>query len=450
MTPTPTPTVTVTPGGCGGTPPEAGTVVRTLAYHQITSLSPNGVWTTSRGAMVSANGQRAAFAAGYDPTRFYVMNADGSGVPLQVDVRTGSEGVGAPEVDISADGSRLITVGAEKDYWIVRAVNADGSNLHPVITLGRYLGFRLSGDGSQVFFLNPEDFDLNGQRYKAGLYSVSVDNPAQVRKIVDRDAMAQLYGVASDGVRPVGTAFGASRDSSRFVFAASIPDHGARVLLVNGDGSGLAEHPFPDNYFWQAPNVGISGDGSKVFYLGQKNPCCSAPYELGVFAYGSGARTVLSDYGGPNTDGQIAQLSYDGSKLYYVGMLYNTDGSGRLELAIPGPSYSSDPPSVVSNYGLFLASMNDSATRFLYRIDYNTGQPVQLARLGPEPARPGLGACGHRPQDRAALCSGGRQLGGDNQRPRQHESDARAGQRRVAARRSQRQHRAERRHDSAR
>ena len=150
----------------------------------------------------------------------------------------------------------------------------------------------------------------------------------------------------------------------------------ARVLLVNGDGSGLAEHPFPDNYFWQAPNVGISGDGSKVFYLGQKNPCCSAPRELGVFAYGSGARTVLSDYGGPNTDGQIAQLSYDGSKLYYVGTLYNTDGSGRLELAIPGPSYSSDPPSVVSNYGLFLASMNDSATRFLYRIDYNTGQPV--------------------------------------------------------------------------
>ena len=125
--------------------------MRTLAYHQITTLSPNGVWTTSRGAIISANGQRAAFAAGYDPTRFYVMNADGSGAPLQVDVRTGSEGVGAPEVDISADGSRLITVGAEKDYWVVRAVNADGSNLHPVITLGRYLGFRLSGDGSQVF-----------------------------------------------------------------------------------------------------------------------------------------------------------------------------------------------------------------------------------------------------------------------------------------------------------
>ena len=239
---TPTPSPTWTPGGCGG-PTEAGTIVRTLAYHQITALSPNGVWTTSRGAMISANGQRAAFAAGYDPTRFYVMNADGSGAPLQVDVRTGSEGVGAPEVDISADGSRLITVGAEKDYWVVRAVNADGSNLHPVITLGRYLGFRLSGDGSQVFFLNPEDFGLNGQQYKAGLYAVSVDNPAQVRKIVDRDAIALLYGVASDGVRPVGTAFGASRDSSRFVFAAAIPDHGTRVLLVNGNGSGLAEPP---------------------------------------------------------------------------------------------------------------------------------------------------------------------------------------------------------------
>lgn len=383
-----TPTPTRPPGGCGD-PGEAGTIVRTLVYHQITSLSPDGVWTTSRGAIISANGQRAAFAVGYDPTRFYVMNADGSGAPLQVDVRTGSEGVGAPEVDISADGTRLITVGAEKDYWIVRAVNADGSNLHPVITLGRYLGFRLSGDGSQVFFLNPEDFDLNSQRYKAGLYAVSVDNPTQVRKIVDRDAIAQLYGVASDGVRPVGTAFGASRDSSRFAFAAAVPDHGVRVLLVNGNGGGLAEHPFPDNYFWQAPNVAISGDGSKVFYLGQKTPCCSAPYEMGVFAYGSGARTVLSDYGGGNTDNQIAQLSYDGAKLYYVGMLYNTDGSGRLELAIPGPGYSGDPPSIVNSYGLFLASMNDGATRFLYRPFYNSGEPLQLATLDLDPA--GLG-----------------------------------------------------------
>ena len=387
-TASPTPTATVTPGGCGG-PTEAGTVVRTLVYHQITSLSPNGVWDTPRGAIISANGQRAAFAAGYDPTRFYVMNADGSGAPLQVDVRTGAEGVGAAEVALSADGSRLITVGAEKDYWIVRAVNADGSNLHPVITLGRYLGFRLSGDGSQVFFLNPEDFDLNSQRYKAGLYAVSVDNPTQVRKIVDRDAIAQLYGVASDGVRPVGTAFGASRDSSRFAFTASVPDHGVRVLLVNGDGSGLAAHPFPDNYFWQAPNVAISGDGSKVFYLGQKSPCCSAPYEMGVFAYGSGTRTVLSDYGGGNTDNQIAQLSYDGSKLYYVGILYNTDGSGRLELAIPGPGYGGDPPSIVNGYGLFMASMNDGATRFLYRPFYNSGEPLQLATLDLNPA--GLG-----------------------------------------------------------
>ena len=41
-TPTPTrtatATATVTPGGCGG-PTEAGTVVRTLAYHQLTSFT---------------------------------------------------------------------------------------------------------------------------------------------------------------------------------------------------------------------------------------------------------------------------------------------------------------------------------------------------------------------------------------------------------------------------
>ena len=398
-TPTPTasrtPTVspTPTPGGCGLTPPEAGTIVRTLAYHQITTLSPNGVWDTARGAIISANGQRAAFTSGYDPTRFYVMNADDSGSPMEVDARTGDGGVGSPYVEISADGSRLITVGAQKDYWIVRAVNADGSDLHTVITLGRYLIFRLSGDGSQVFFQNPEDFDLNGQHYKAGLYAVSVTNSAQVRKIVDRDAIATLYGVDPNGVRFAGgdsNYFAASRDGSRFVFSVAPTYHNARVLRVNGDGSALAEYSFPSDYFWHVENLGISGDGSKVFYLGQQNPCCSAPYELGVFGFGGGTKTVLGDYGGPNTDGQIAQLSHDGSKLYYVGTLYNTDASGRLALAIPGPGLSGDPPLIINNYGLFQASMTDSATRFLYKADYNTGQPLQLAILDVNPASLGL------------------------------------------------------------
>ena len=37
-TPSCTPTATVTPGGCSLTPPVAGTVVRMLAYHQLTSF----------------------------------------------------------------------------------------------------------------------------------------------------------------------------------------------------------------------------------------------------------------------------------------------------------------------------------------------------------------------------------------------------------------------------
>ena len=49
-TPTATPTTTRTPGGCGG-PTEAGTVVRTLAYHQLTSFtSLSGKYTAASGA----------------------------------------------------------------------------------------------------------------------------------------------------------------------------------------------------------------------------------------------------------------------------------------------------------------------------------------------------------------------------------------------------------------
>ena len=377
-------TPTVTPG-CGD--PADGRIARTLVYHQLTSHGPEGVWTTWRGAMLSADGRRAAYAVGSDPVRFYVMNADGSGLPEQVDARSGREGIHDVEVDISADGSRVITIGRDGDYWIVWAVNADGSDHHPLIVVEGRPMFRLSGDGSEVFFQVPNDFSLNDRGYVAGLYAVGVDDPGQVRKIVDREDVAILYG--EDVFMFAGgdsNYFGASRDGTRFIFSVKLVGDSARILRVNGDGSGLAEYFFQPGYFWSVPNVGISGDGNTVFYVGWRSPCCLAPYELAVMSFFGHGRTALGGYGNPSTDGALAQLSYDGSRLYYVGTLYDTDGSGRrVELAIQGLTGEIDPPSIVNRYGLYGASMDDSATRFLYRADYGRPMP-QLATLELDPA----------------------------------------------------------------
>ncbi len=78
-----------TPGGCGG-PTEAGTIVRTLAYHQLTTFTSRpGVHTKGNSpSILSANGSRAAFLVGESPAHVYVINADGTGL-REVDTQPG-------------------------------------------------------------------------------------------------------------------------------------------------------------------------------------------------------------------------------------------------------------------------------------------------------------------------------------------------------------------------
>jgi hypothetical protein len=98
-------------------------------------------------------------------------------------------------------------------------------------------------------------------------------------------------------------------------------------------------------------------------------------WELGVFNWdGSGKRVLDTGVGGANTAGEVVQLTYDGSKLNYgsLNRLYNTDGSGVLQLAARGPVLDPDPPLMVGNWGLYRSSMNGNASRFLFTFDNNT------------------------------------------------------------------------------
>ena len=70
----------------------------------------------------------------------------------------------------------------------------------------------------------------------------------------------------------------------------------------------------------------------------------------GVFNWDGSGRRVLDTFGGWNgTEGEVAQLSYDGSKLNLgsYNRLYNTDGSGVLQLAAYGATLAGDPPLMV-------------------------------------------------------------------------------------------------------
>src|SRR5712692_8029832 len=123
-------------------------------------------------------------------------------------------------------------------------------------------------------------------------------------------------------------------------------------------------------------------DGTTVFY--NILTLASAP-ELGVLNFDGTSRLVLLDASTlPRllpSSGDRVQLSSDGSLLLLGsrGVLLNTDGSGMLQLATQTPGTSAIDGLLSSE--TFHATMNGSATRFLYVARPFFAQPLQLATL---------------------------------------------------------------------
>ena len=144
---------------------------------------------------------------------------------------------------------------------------------------------------------------------------------------------------------------------------ANYPPLTDRLVRVNSDGSGLQEYAIFGSEHPVLVNLGISGDGSKVFYVAAR----TAGWEVWVMNWdGTGKRQLdtVGDWNG--TEGEVVQLSYDGSKLNLGSRnrLYNTDGSGVLQLAAYGATLTDDPPLMVGwgDGGFYRSSMSRDAT----------------------------------------------------------------------------------------
>ena len=120
-----------------------------------------------RGSILSADGSRAAFIIKGAPSHVYVINADGTGL-REVDTVPGDW---APIVDISADGSKVLS----NDSTKVRIANADGTGAHEVMDLTGFYDVRLSADGTKVFFSLDRNAAINGAPLAAGLYVINAD-----------------------------------------------------------------------------------------------------------------------------------------------------------------------------------------------------------------------------------------------------------------------------------
>ncbi len=325
-------------------PPLGAAVLRTLVYHQITQFTNNYV-SVGRTAVLSADGRTIAFARPcYSSPRsnlIYSVNFDGTNLKL-VDMWQGGA---SAQVDISADGSKILSW----EGGMARLVNADGGNPHQVIQVdGGYLDFRLSPDGTQVFLSNSSPFNTvpdTGSR-EPGLYAVSAD-ATNFREIAGLTSFALFFGITQAQLLPSGyfygwnggNPFGLSGDGSKLVCFVWTPTNGYRVLGMSAAGTSVHELPLGTTPINSFEKLGLSGDGNKAFYYFSCAPCCSSGEELGVMNWDGSARQVLwSTYNTNQSTGALllnnVSLNQDGSKLLFgeTSWLFNTDGSGRLEL----------------------------------------------------------------------------------------------------------------------
>ena len=370
----------------------ATTVVRTTTCHQLTSFPDTGIGGSERPIVISADGSTIAMARlNYSNPRrndIYRVNFDGSGLALVDSYVVQDTGA---NLGISADGSRILS---SDGYGTVRMVNGDGSNAHQVIKLnGGYPTYRLSADGTRVFFSMDRVFTTTpdtGPR-DPGLYVVGADGNG-LRQLASPTSFAQYFGVTPaqilnndgylsgwNGPHP----FGISDDGSKFICYLVSAAIGWRVvgLTDNGTTSTIAcEFPLSPTPVGGINRVGLSGDGSMAYYyLARTAP--SSGEELGVFDWGGGGRRTLID-GGGGYGVTTLSMSTNGSKLLFgaTGRLFNTDGSGEMELI--GPT----GPTEVMRWGLYFGGlMSGNAKRFVYTSPIGNG-PQQAASLEINPA----------------------------------------------------------------
>jgi hypothetical protein len=389
---TPLMTLTLCVATLIGAPIYGATVLRTIAYHQLTTFTNPGAVALNHSLIVSADARKIAFARPYygGPSRsnlIYAVNFDGSGLTL-VDQYAVSDCY--PKVDISADGSRILSWDG---YGAVRLVNADGSNPHLVIQLtGGFADFRLAPDGGAVFFSVDRGFGTSPDTgsHGPGLYVVNGDGTG-LDQIIGLTGWAAFFGLMEAQLVPQGylygwnggTPFGISGDGLKLICSVWTPTNSYRLLGLSTTGAGLHEFPLGSTPTTVVNKVGLSGDGSKVFYY----VAYASGEELGVFDWGGATRRILlsKSGGGYEVGDHLIQLSRDGSELLFgdTGYLINTDGSGMLELGWSARFAANN----LLQWGFYRGVMDDSATHFAFLTPTGTGDgnhlQIGIAELNP-------------------------------------------------------------------
>src|SRR5579872_116242 len=355
-----------------------GTTLRTLVYHEITSLTTSANRGGAAAPVLSKNGTRAVFTTGNTtPIQVFVVNADGNSAPTLVDSYNTLCGC-TTWIFISDDGSAVVS----SDSKQIRYAPASGSGGQTVVTIGTAStsAIRLSADGGTVYFSLIGDGTINGASATKGVYAVSV-NGSGLHQIVSASAVDSALGTSADMNFGDGSLalVDSSADNSKIIFNVSVFGAGSYLMGVNANGQNLHKLVGP---LVQTYDAGISADGSTVYYNVVPLPS-GPPNPVGVMNFDGSNNRVLDT--GLDGTGRPGQITTDGSQIYIEngGRVYRTDGSGFYELAVNNPGATSHPVA-----GSFNASMNATGTRFLYLTGDASGIS-QLATIDVNPSSTG-------------------------------------------------------------
>ena len=357
-------------------------IVRTITYNQLTALPDKGPdYRTS--FAISGNGAVIAYTHDSGPNQIYTMNFDGTG-QRQIDSYKAQCYCGS-FVDISDDGSKIVSSEGRQIRLVDRGV------VMPLLTVDTGVaGLKMQGDGRRVFFLLDRDGNIydgtHGTFIQRGLYVINTDG-STMRQIVGPASVAALFGTATpiDHISPeftvtsqnaISQSLGVTQDGTRIVFGAKkVAGNGPDAIFgVNLDGSGLH---FVLGPVRSVARLGISANALKVFYDAYPS---GFTVETGVINFDGTSQLALRHDGLGEAPG--VQLTADGGRLLAYDVLYNTDGSGTLQLSAPLNSLTPGRP-----------VMNSTATRFVYTFVVPGTYSQGLSQLASAEINPtGLGS----------------------------------------------------------
>jgi hypothetical protein len=366
-------------GGTAGAAGVNGTIVRTYAYHQVTTLAtrPTGP------SIISADGSKIVYpiAPGTgdpaSPNKIFVVNPDGTGT-VEVDSYVPGCFCGA-KIDVSANGQTVVS----SDATQVRVVGADASKKGSLkFDSNEIWDVKISADGSTVFMIQRRDNNVTGgARVERGLWAMNADG-TNLRQLVGPAGLVPMLAVSMPNITMPEQVFPFAGCGKSLDYAAD-GRHGVFVVqagskqfpvIVDGTATRLINRP-ADNI----KQVAISANGQWIAVWSQTG----AAEETVIMSGDGGPARVITTLSHGSCFSPMT-LNADGSQLLFgdTGMMYPTAGGDPITLGLntggDGIAIGAPCCDVAPSF-----SMNGAAKRFSYLNSDSMVVQIGLLELDP-------------------------------------------------------------------